>query len=300
MNLSRRKKITKKARAGRGPETILGMSIKKIFAGHVSKRALLTILLPLSIASFFGTVIVAAFFFPVPYDWSVRAISSLASPRDNPSAFWLPCLGLVASGVLALPFAGYVEKRLRGITPHLARAAGMAFEVACVLFLLTGIVPDRMQPVFDWPRMHEFFARSAAAAFFIGMLCCCICAFRDRFSFFGGQRSLGGALSHYWRWVTLLPIGCVATIGALQFLGHEANQAWAEHARQAFRHTVMWHLAFWEWIGSVIIFTFMMVTVLLLPEGFNVPVTLPARAQPRGCMMAPNDEATPSLGDETD
>ncbi len=251
--------------------TIMAFRIQRVFAGHVSKSVLLTILLPFSIVSFFGTVIASAFFFPVPYDWSVRAISSLASPRDNPGTFWLPCLGLMASAVLALPFAGYVELRLRGITPRLARTACVAFALACVLLLLTGIVPQQVLPLFGWPRMHEFLARSSAAAFFTGMLCCCICAVRDRFRLFGGQRSLGNALSCYWGWVTLLPVGCAATIGALWFLGHQADQAWAEQARLSFRHSIMWHLAFWEWIGSVLVSMFMVVTVLLLPEGITVP-----------------------------
>jgi hypothetical protein len=246
--------------------TSMVFRVQRFFAGCVSKKALLTMLLPLSIASFFGTIIAAAFFFPVPYHWSVRAISNLASPRDNPSAFWLPCLGLVVSALFALPFAGYVEQHMRGITPRLARTAGIAFAVAFVMLLLTGIVPQQVLPVFGWPRMHEFLARSSAAAFFAGMLCCCACALRDRFQLFGGQRFLSTPLSYYWAWITLLPAGCAAIIGALQLLGRQADQAWAEQTRQSFSHTVMGHLAFWEWVGSVLVFMFMMVTVLLLPE----------------------------------
>jgi hypothetical protein len=275
--------------------TFMAQRIHRVFAGCVSKKALLTMLLPLSIASYFGTVVAAAFFFPVPYHWSVRAISNLASPRDNPDAFWLPCLGLVASSLLALPFAGYVEQRLRGITPRLARAAGVAFALACVLLLLTRLAPQQANPEFGWERMHEYFARSSAAAFFIGMLCCCVCAFRDRFQVFGGQRCLGATLSHYWGWATLLPVGCVAIIGTLQFLGHQADQAWAEQVRQSFRHTVMWHVAFWEWIGSVIVFMFMVVTVLLLPEGIKAPAGLPVRVQ-SGRFVAQSDEATRTVG----
>ena len=270
--------------------------IQKVFTGYVSKTVLLTMLLPLSIASFFGTVIVAAFFFPVPYDWSVRAISNLISPHDNPGAYWLPRLGLAVSAVLALPFAGYVEQRLRGITPRLARATGMAFALAFVLLLLAGIVvPQQVLPVFGWHRMHEFLARSSAVAFSIGMLCCCACAFKDRYRVFGGQRSLGTALSYYWGWVTLLPVGCAAILGALHFLGHQADQAWAEQARESFRNTIMWHLAFWEWIGSVVFFMFMVVTVLLLPEGIKPPAVLPVCVQP-GRFMAQSDGETRTLG----
>ena len=244
----------------------MAFRIQRFFTGCVSKKVLLTMLLPLSIASFFGTIVAAAFFFPVPYDWSVRVISNLASARDNPSAYWLPCLGLAVSAVLALPFAGYVEQHMRGITPRLARIAGMAFALACVMLLLTGIVPQKVLITIGWERMHEILARTSAAAFFIGMLCCCVCALKDRFRFLGGQRFLSTALAYYWAWIILLPFGCAAIIGTLQLLGQQADQAWAEQTRQSFRHTAMWHLAFWEWVGSVLFFMFMMVTVLLLPE----------------------------------
>lgn len=245
--------------------------IHRAFTGHVSKTVLLTRLLPLSIASFFGTVIVAAFFFPERYDWSVNVISKLTSPRDNPSAYWLPCIGLVMSALLALPFAGYVEQRLRGITPRLARAAGIAFALALVLLLFTGlVVPQRVLPGFGH-RTHEFLARGSAGAFALGMICCCVCALTDRFR---GQRSLGTGLSFYWSWVTLLPVVAAAGLGLLQFLGHQADQAWAEQARQSFRHTAMWHLAFWEWAGSVLFFGFMVITVLLLPEGIKAPAAI--------------------------
>ena len=266
-----------------------------VFAGHVSRTALLTIFLPLSIASFFGTLIVASFYIPVPYDWTMRTMSKLGSPRENPGVYWLPCLGLVASAVLALPFAGYVQQRLRGIMPRLARTAGVVFALAFVLLLLTGIVPQAINPMLGWRGMHEFLVRGSAAAFFIGMLCCCVCAFRDRFRVLGGQRSLGTALSYYWGCSTLLPVGGLIIVGGLQFLGHQMDQAWAEQARQSFRHTIMWNLAFWEWAGSVIYFMFMVVTVLLLPEGIKAPAVLPVSVQP-GRFNAQSDGETETLG----
>jgi hypothetical protein len=246
--------------------------IQKIFTGHVSKTMLLKLFLPSSITSFFGTVVFAAFYFPVPYHWTVHTISSLASPRQNPDFFWLPCVGVVLSALLAWPFAGYVERRLRSIMPRLARAAGLAFALAFVLLLFTGvIVPRAVLPVLGWHRMHEVFARGSAGAFSFGMICCCVCAMVDRSR---GQCCLCTALSRYWRYVILLPVICAVIIGALQFLGHEAEQAWAEQIRQSFRYTVMWHLAFWEWIGTLIFYTFMVVTVLLLPEKIKAPVAI--------------------------
>jgi hypothetical protein len=152
----------------------------------------------------------------------------------------------------------------------------MAFAFAFVLLLLADIaVTQQVRPLFGWDGMHEFLARDAALAFCIGMFCCCVCAFRDRFRVFGGQRSLGMALSYYWGWATLLPVGCAAIVGVLAFLDDQENQAWAQQARETFKHTMMWHLAFWEWMGSVMSFMFMVVTVLLLPEGIKAPAVAP-------------------------
>lgn len=240
--------------------------IQNVFAGHVSKTMLLTVFLPLSIAIFFGTLVIAAFFPPVPYDWRVRTISSLTSPRDNPDAYWLPSIGIAAAALLLLPFAGYVEQHMRSVTPRVARVARVAFALAFILFLLAALIAQPVHPWFGWKHVHEIIARIAAVAFFLGMLCCSASALMDRFRIFGGQRSLGTGLSYYWVWGTLLPVGCAAIMGTLQFLGHEANQAWAEQARESFRHTMMWRLAFWEWVGAVALFTFVTVTVLLLPE----------------------------------
>ncbi len=239
-------------------------SIQKLLTGHVSKTALLTKLLPLSIASFFGTLIAAVFFFPGRYDWRERVISHLISPRDNPHGYWLPSIGIASAVLLVWPFAGYVEQRLRAITPRLARSAGVSFALGFVLMLLA-IVAQLAQPMLGVRWLHEFLARASAAIFAVGMLCCCVATLKDRLRFFGGQRSLGNALAFCWASLTLLPIGCLAIIGALMLLGQQADQAWAEDARQLFRHTMLWHLAFWEWVGAVAAFAFLAISVLLLP-----------------------------------
>lgn len=257
-------------------------SIPNFAAGHVSKTALLTKLLPLSFASCFGTLIAAAFLFPARYDWHERVISHLISPRHNPHGYWLPSLGIAAAVLLAWPFAGYVEQRLRPITPRLARAAGVALALGFLLVLLA-IVAQIAQPVLGVRWLHEFLARASAAIFAVGMICCCVCMLKDRLRFLGGQRSLGTALAFCWASLTLLPIGCLAIIGTLMLLGHQADQAWAENARQSFRHTILWQLAFWEWVGAVAAFAFLAVSVLFLPATrWQRRTTSACASMPRG------------------
>jgi hypothetical protein len=43
--------------------------------------------------------------------------------------------------------------------------------------------------------------------------------------------------------LTLLLVGCLASLGALMLLGHHAGHVWAEEFRQSFRHTMLWRLA---------------------------------------------------------
>jgi hypothetical protein len=247
-----------------GHSTLVARSMRKNFAGYVSRTVLLTTLLPLSFASLFGTLIAAAFFFPTGYDWRVRVISTLTSPRHNPRGCWLPAIGIMAAMLLVLPFAGYVAQRLRAITPRLARSAGLAFAFSFSLMLLA--VPAQLaQPGIGLRWLHEFLARASAGMFILGMLCCCGCALKDRLRCFGGQGSLPAALALYWGSLTLLPIGCLASLGTLMLLGHQAGLTWTEDFRQSFRHTMLWQLAFWEWLGAGVAFAFLAGSGLLLP-----------------------------------
>ena len=68
-------------------------------------------------------------------------------------------------------------------------------------------------------------------------------------------------------WVSgaLMPIVCLAGLGALILLGQHVGPTWAEDLRQSFPRTMLWQLAFWEWIGALVAFAFPLGSVLLLP-----------------------------------
>src|SRR5215510_12976325 len=126
--------------------TLPSSSIQGNFIGHVSKSALLTKLLPLSIAISFGTLIVAAHLFPKEYDWRVRVISKLTSPKDNPEGYWLASLGVITAVILAMPFGGYVARRLHTVMPLVARSAGLSFACGFTL-MIVAILIQLAQPV---------------------------------------------------------------------------------------------------------------------------------------------------------
>jgi hypothetical protein len=234
-------------------------------ASHVSREVLLRGLLPISFMSLFGSLIAAAFLFPNGYIWHTSPISNLTSPSDNPGGYWLPSIGIIAAMLLALPFAGYLGQALCNIMPRLARSARIAFAFGFVLMAVS-VIAQGAQQFIDFQWMHWVLATAAAAFFIVGMLCCATCAVGDLAPHLGGRRTLPKSLVCWWGLLTVTPVLVLVALGLLKLLGQFGGQVWAEHFRQSFRHTILWHLAFWEWLGAALAFAFLIGTVLLLPD----------------------------------
>jgi hypothetical protein len=84
------------------------------------RKSILSALLALIFLSFFGTLTLSASMSPQSYDWRYSVISHLLSPRDNPSHYRLAAGGLALTGLLMLPFAGYLRRQLGMIAPRVA------------------------------------------------------------------------------------------------------------------------------------------------------------------------------------
>ena len=52
--------------------------------------------------AFFGSLLLAAHYFPRPYDWHLDVMSLLAEPKFNPRAYGVACAGLHRFGVADL------------------------------------------------------------------------------------------------------------------------------------------------------------------------------------------------------
>ena len=233
----------------------------KTFSQILYRKAVLCALLALIFLSFFGTLGVSARMFPQNYDWRYRVISNLLSPRDNPGHHWLPACGIALSAVLMLPFAGYLHRNLEIVSPQAARASAGGF-IAGIMALICAcfVVPQHMHDVLGVRRLHEFIARSAAGFMAIGMLTACWCA-RKGFRQNLFQRRL------FWTWslVTLLPLAGIFFSESLLLLT-QLKPGWAMPIRNILRHSVFWHLGFWEWLGSAAIFVFLCAAVFLTPS----------------------------------
>ena len=222
----------------------------------IYRRSTLAVLLTLIFISFFGTLTVSAWMFPHNYDWRYRVISNLLSPRDNPNHYWLAASGLVLTGLLMLPFAGYLQRHLEIIAPRAARIGAATFAAGiAALICACFVVPQHAHEVLGVRRLHELLGRSAAGFLALGMLCCCWCAWKGRSLF---------APRLFWVWasVTLLPLIGIFFSESLLALTR-LNLSWAIPIRGALRHSVFWHLGFWEWTGAVAVFVFLCAAVFL-------------------------------------
>lgn len=225
-------------------------------------RSALTILLALIFCSFFGTLALSAWMFPQSYDWRYRVISNLLSARDNPEHHWLPACGVALAGFFMLPFAGYLKRHLKILSPRVARVSSTAFVLGIIALICTClIVPQHARAVLGIRRFHEFLARASAGFMAIGMLCGCWCAWKGIRSPFRPQ-----AARLFWAWsvVTLFPLTGLLVSETLLLLTR-FKPSWALPIRNALRHSVFWHLGFWEWTGAVAVFAFLCAAVLLMP-----------------------------------
>jgi hypothetical protein len=145
------------------------------------RKSILSALLALIFLSFFGTLTLCASMFPKSYDWRYSVISHLLSPRDNPSHYRLAAGGLALTGLLMLPFAGYLRRQLGMIAPRVALVCAGSFLAAIVaLICACFIAPQHAHDLLRIRRLHELLGRSAAGFLALAMICGCWCALKGR------------------------------------------------------------------------------------------------------------------------
>jgi hypothetical protein len=236
-------------------------NISGLFARMLYRRSVLTALLVLIFLAFFGSLGLSARMFPGNYDWRYRVISSLLSPRDNPDHYWLPACGIVLTALLMLPFAGRLRRNLGYASPSAANISAGAL-IAGIVALIGAclVVPQHLHDVLGVRRLHEFIARSAAGFLAIGMVVACWCAW------IGSRKHLfQGRLFWTWSLVTLLPLVGIFFSESMLILTR-LKPTWSIPIHSALRHSVFWHLGFWEWLGSAAVFAFLCAAVFFTPE----------------------------------
>src|SRR6516165_1832433 len=83
-------------------------------AHNQTRKTLLFVVVPLNLLVLFWDACLRHF--PVPGsldDWRDSVISHLISPRNNSEFHSVPSFGMAITGLLLIPFVGYINRRLR-------------------------------------------------------------------------------------------------------------------------------------------------------------------------------------------
>jgi len=233
------------------------------FCGRVRRHTLLRVLIPLIFIAYFGTLALAIRAVPGRFDWRYESISKLLYLRTDPE---LPALHLIVSigiavaGLLVIPFAGYVGRRFRGIAPILSAVGAGAFGAGAVILILAATIISQPGGGSRAPALHELLARLCGFGLGIGMLAFYFCAAKSRVGSVASGNS-DHRLFIAWNMIAP-PAALIAAVRGLAAL----RLRWPDPIYRAIQSRALWHLGFWEWIGSGAVFLFLLSSALFLPQ----------------------------------
>jgi hypothetical protein len=234
------------------------MSIVGFFTGDLSRRTTLFVVIPLIVIFFFGSLALAVALLPQAYDWRMMSISQLLYPRVNPQFHFIPAMGIAMAGVLLLPFAGYVKRRLGADSPVVRTGAAFFTGGAICLILASLITSHPLHGRAAVPKLHEVLGRAAGVGFVLGILLFEFYALRHR------CRAGGGLVSRRLVvWWSLITWPAIVLLMLRLIIGVHFQVL--EPFTRSLKQSAIWHLGFWEWIGSVAVIAFLVVSAWLLP-----------------------------------
>jgi hypothetical protein len=233
--------------------------IVRFFTGDLSRRTMLFVVIPLIIIFFFGSLAVAVALLPQAYDWRTMSISQLLYPRVNPQFHFIPATGIAVSGALLLPFAGYVRRRL-GFDAPIVRAGAVFFVAGAICVILASMITSHpLHGQATVPKLHEVLGRASGIGLGVGILLFEFYALRQYRR--AGNDSVSRRLVIWWSFISWPAVVLVI----LRLIVVEAHLQTLRSFTQSLKHSTVWHLGFWEWIGAVAVIAFLIVSAWLLP-----------------------------------
>jgi hypothetical protein len=239
-----------------------GSKVSQWLTGDLRRRTLLSVLWPLVVVSYFGVLALAVALYPLAYDWRTMSISKLLYPRNNPQFHFVAATGIAATGLLMIPFAGYIRRRLRTAAPVGATIAAALFAGGCVCLIFSGLISSHpLHGSSAVPRLHEQLARAAGFGIGVGLIVFDACVIKGFFKPAMVTQRPCGRLLVAWNLITL-PTILVLVLRLVK----SAHMAALDPFYQAWQRSAAWHLGFWEWVGSAAVILFLFFAAWLLPE----------------------------------
>ena len=236
-------------------------TITRFFSGTLSRRAMLTCVIPLIIAILLVGLFISGLMYQEPYDWRYIVISRFLSPEDNPGWSSFAAIGMAIAGFVMITFLGYYQKHLGKICRG-STGVGTFF----MLFGIVGLIGVGTIGQFDLgiEKLHEYLA----AAGFLGVVLAAI--------FYGCpilKDHAKGAKQFNMRmfWAGMIPL-LVGVAGlAISALYNELNDlSYASNPSiedfEAYHFPAWISFAFWEWILFAGVAIYIVSLAFLVPE----------------------------------
>ncbi len=244
--------------------------IAAFVTGTISKKTLLTRLLPLDLGVLLATYFLANIFFSAPFDWRYMVISNLALPEVSPG-YWIADIGMTLAGIFLIPLLGYYQRRLGKIC-HGSTSVGTFF-----LFLgIIGMIGSAL------PLGNENFHVISAAVGFLGIILAgsfyILPIIKDHWK--GGKqfnmRLMGVAIFVLWAPVVGLAANALYTLIAQPWWGWQ-EFSWISR----YDVPVIFSFPFWEWLMFVGLLVFLVLLAIVVPETMNPPAERSSYENPR-------------------
>ncbi len=142
-------------------------ALTKFLLGDLSRQFVTRRLLPILLGLFFGGIFLSNLWYPTAYDWRYLTISELMNPILNPDGRYFLSTALILCGILLVPVAGYLYRKLRVICLKTAKAGKLFMLMGTVGLVFLGIIPDTD----ELDPYHQAAAATVACGFIFSFLC---------------------------------------------------------------------------------------------------------------------------------
>lgn len=205
---------------------------------------------------------IAALLYPEFYDWRFNSMSRLLYAQDNPEFHHIVSFFVAFSGVLMIPFAGYIRRRLQSTASTAATIGAVVFCTGCICLTLAGLITSHpAHGISLFPRLHDKLARLSAIGIVAGVVLFNTCATTGYLRPKPGKPLLRQSLLVSWNLLTLPFVLIVISWLIISTCMDQTGPVYHIIVTSA-----VWQVGFWEWIGFPVVFLFLVCAVLFLPE----------------------------------
>nr|MDO8109605.1 DUF998 domain-containing protein [Candidatus Sigynarchaeota archaeon] len=242
------------------------------FRGTISRKTMLTKLVPVIGAVFLIGFFIANLVFPEPYDWRYMVISDLVGPETNPLGYIFPTVGLVTGSILMIPFLGYYQKKLGKICRGSTGVGSFFMFVGIVSFIGMGTIAQF--GLVD--RLHEYLAGVGfVGVIFSGLFYSCP-ILKDHSK---GAKQFNMRLLAVMLVMLVVP---VVGLGLSSLYGELMHMPWINNPDiekfELYRFPAWVSFAFWEWMMFVGVVVYIFTFVIMVPEEVK-PFVKPIKKQ---------------------